>query len=808
MARRPLALLASLFLLLVLGFGPAAGADEEAPAKEAPKAEAPKADPAVLTFADVFGRGRTFTKGIPSWTWRPGHKQLVRLDMRKPQGSGGAEPAPDPRRAKPKPMPRPILVVMDPETGKTEDLFDLGSIDAFVPAEVKKADGTWRKKKVTRMRGVGRAGPPRYRFTKDGKALCAVVRGDLVWVDLAKGTSRRLTHTEAPMADLNIAPDGSHVSFSRGNELWVVSTTEGKPYPLTKGGSDTLLNGTLDWVYPEELGFRTAAWWSPDGKHIAYLQMDQAEVPTHRLPATISGRGEGRVMRYPRAGETNPTVRVGVVPVGGGETRWVAWEADGESASTAGDGHPPVEYVADVAWRSPSHLVVTVLDRAQRQRRDVPVALEEGELATYATPVDQLRRGWALDQPAPLCYPKGSLFAYEQGACRRWAWEGGRLPGSTAAAAALTPEGVDARTMLHFDPASKQIRFSAIPSDAHTQGVFVGGPGVKELVRAPFAKDPFAWTSASIDESGTYALVTTESATMPPRRVLARVKDGEVIREIGNARAKALDDVALAVPEYGQIPVPGARKGALLGHIRWRLWKPKDFDPTKRYGLIVHTYGGPGSRMVTNRWGRGPLMTSLLCQKGFLVLEADGRGTSGQGADWLYAVQGKLGVLEVDDQATAVKHILARGYVDPARVGIWGWSYGGTMACNALTMRGDVFKAGVAVASVTDWRLYDSIYTERYMGLPKDNKEGYAQSSSITHAKKLAGHLLLIHGLGDDNVHVQNSMRLAEAFIKHKKTTWDLMLYAKRGHGIGGAQQDVFRRLLAWFETHLAPAGR
>lgn len=772
-------------------------AEEEAGAK--PRKTQPAADPTRLTFQDVFGGGRRFTKPIPRWSWRPGHKQLIRLDMRVPIGEGGKGTAGEQlaeakrkaagKQAKPKrPKPRPILVTMDPETGETTDLFDLASVDTLVPDQVKDATGKWTKKKVMRMRGIGRAGPPRYRFSKDGKALCVVVRGDLVWVDLEAGTSRRLTHTEAPMADLNIAPDASHVSFSRENELWVVSTTEGKPYPLTTGGSDTLLNGTLDWVYPEELGYRTAAWWSPDSKHIAYLQMDQTDVPTHRLPATTGMRGEGRVMRYPRAGDKNPKVRVGVVPVGGGPTKWYATTPYSWGKKVELDLVVGVEWVHGEGWTDSP--IVTLANRSQSKHIEVIGGAERISAG----------QGWLEPVRSRFVAPRARLKRFGSGMAQWFINTGDFAP---AKRGPLTPPGVDASRVLHVDPETHRCVYQGIPAGSHTQGVFLGGYRAKELVRAPFAKDPFLWTSASIDESGTYALVTTQSATTPPKTVLARVKDGTVLREIGDARTKALDDIDLAVPEYGQIPVSGGKDGKPLGHIRWRLWKPKDFDPSKRYGLIVHTYGGPGSRMVRNTYGRGPLLPTYMAQKGFLVLQADGRGTSGQSDPWMFSVQGKLGVLEVDDQATAVKHILKRGYVDPGRVGIWGWSYGGTMACNALTMRGDVFKAGVAVAPVTDWRLYDTIYTERYMGLPKYNPEGYKQSSSITHASKLEGHLLLMHGLGDDNVHVQNSMLLAEAFLKHKKTTWDMKLYAKRGHGIGGAGHDVFRRLVDWFDTHI-----
>ncbi len=766
------------------------------PVPKKPVVKAP--DPAILTLKDLYGGGRTFTKPILAWRWRPGHAELVRLDVRKVKvrkgrGRPTAESKPKKDKGPKAPPPKPVIVAMDPGTGAVRDLLDLSSLAALVPDPAPDKDGKPVKKKVRAMRGVGRAGAKRFTWSKDGTKLCVVVKGDLVWVDLASGARRRLTHTQTPMADLNIAPDASHVSFSRANELWVVATKEGKPRALTSGSSKTLLNGTLDWVYPEELGHRTAAWWSPDSKQIAYLQMDQSGVPVYRVPGILPLRSPGREMFYPKAGDPNPKARVGVVSVEGGETRWVG--------GVPCESYPfTMEYVVRVGWQrdfeakdslKASPWVMTS-DRTQRR---------------YALFVDgadkdvwqwQIGWGWGWPAPKPRVVDYGTTLWQREQDGRQWFRETSiESTPHEERSVQLTAAWQDAGKLLHFDPKTWRVIYPATPRGSHTPGVFVGGPGTKTLVRAPFATDPKLATTASIDESGTYALVTTQSATTPPRTVLAKVADGELIREIGSAHSEKLDDLELAVPEYGAIP-QGEH-----GKICWRLWKPHDFDPKKKYGLIVHTYGGPGSRMVRNTWGRGPLMATMLCQRGFLVLQADGRGTAGQGDDWLFSVKEKLGILEIDDQATAVKHILKRGYVDPERVGIWGWSYGGTMACNALTMRGDVFKVGVAVAPVTDWRLYDSIYTERYMGLPEDNPEGYKQSSSITHAKKMKGHLLLMHGLADDNVHAQNTLRLVEAFIKAKVTTYDVMLYPKRAHGIGGAGLDVFTRLVGYFERHM-----
>ena len=740
------------------------------------------ADPSILTLKDLFDGGRSFTKAVPGWRWRPGHVELVQVDRRSVK-------VVDPATQKPRRLPpRQILVAMDPDTGETRDLLDLTGLDDLIPAEEPGADGKLRKKPVTAMRGIGRGGASRFEWAEGGKQLCAVVRGDLVWVDLETGAKRRLTHTDAPMADLNIAPGGAHVSFSKGSELWVVSTQEGKPYPLTSGGSKTLLNGTLDWVYPEELGFRTAAWWSPDGRHIAYLQMDQAGVPTYRVPGLLPLRSDGRPMFYPKVGDPNPKVRVGVVPVEGGETRWVASVPSGNE-----------EYVVRVGWRPEESSVpwVVTSDRLQRAHT---TRLGAGP-ALYTV---KSSAGWVSSSGPRFEDRNLALFRLHHDTLR---WVRHRIgsvfngpPNDPQGFEFLTAPDVEAGSLLHYDAAAGRCLYEGIPRGDVTQGVFVGGPGCDRLVRAPFAQDPYLWTSADVDATGTYALVTTSDAVTPPKTTLVRVASGEVMRVIGDARAETLDAIHLAVPEYGTLPVEG-----LQGRIGWRLWKPHDFDAQKRYGLIVHVYGGPGSRMVENVWGRGPLLPTMLCQKGFLVLQVDGRGTSGQGDAWMHSVSGRLGLPELEDQVAAVQHILARGFVDPRRVGIWGWSYGGTMTCNALTMRSDVFKVGVAVAPVTDWTLYDSIYTERYMGLPKDNPKGYEETSSTRYAKKMTGRLLLMHGLGDDNVHAQNTLRLVEAFIQAKNTNYEVMLYPKRAHGIEGASLDVFTRLVSFFERHLAP---
>ena len=257
-----------------------------------------------------------------------------------------------------------------------------------------------------------------------------------------------------------------------------------------------------------------------------------------------------------------------------------------------------------------------------------------------------------------------------------------------------------------------------------------------------------------------------------------------------------MSELAIARPEVGVLPGVG-------GEIVWRLWRAPDADPETPRPLIVRVYGGPGTRMVLDRWERAIFLTSYLTGAGYHVLEVDGRGTAGRGADFVRAVAGRLGVREIEDQVAAVRHVARRRDVDGDRVGIFGWSFGGTLTCLALTRHSDVFRAGVAIAPVTDWRLYDTIYTERYLGLPAENEAGYRETAATTHAATMNGWLLLLHGTADENVHAVNTERLVEALRVADKTTFEVKLYAGRGHGLGGVHEGLYTRLLDFFEKHL-----
>jgi dipeptidyl-peptidase-4 len=366
---------------------------------------------------------------------------------------------------------------------------------------------------------------------------------------------------------------------------------------------------------------------------------------------------------------------------------------------------------------------------------------------------------------------------------------------------ALTDEGLVVGDVLHVDEEGGSALLAAHPPGARRRELWrVGwGKGVaRERLLADVAQD----LDVDVDDTGRYLLVRRSGVHAPPMLEVRDALGGAVVRTLGDGRSKAFEALALPEVEEGTTDLGDAR--AL-----WRLFKPRGLAAGARVPLVLSVYGGPGSRTVEDRFGGGFPWTTLLVHRGFAVLQVDGRGTGGQGAAHECLLRGRLGDVDHAGLPKVIADLAAaRPWIDATRVGIWGWSYGGAMACDALTRRPDVFRCGVAVAPVTDWRLYDTIYTERYMGLPAEATSNYDATSAIAMAgaKERRGspcRLLLLHGLADDNVHPVNTLRLVEALLAAERMDFDWHLYADRGHGLGNAQRDVHRRALAWFERHL-----
>ncbi len=763
--------------IVVLAVALAAAAPPPRPARA--EDSGPAAAPAALSLERIYGGpgrgGESFTGPLLDGAgWRPGRDEWT---LWKPRGKDDRE----------------LVAVKAP--GDNEDR--LLAVSEFDP---------WLKAKdlppEVGMRGIGRSGPSALLWAPDGDAAFLALRGDVYFADLRSGKRARLTQTTSPISDVRVAPNGRRVSFCRDHDLWAVDVaTAGakgaKEVRLTTGGTETLRNGDLDWVYPEELDCRTAAWWSPDSTRVAFLQLDESKVSRFPIGDATPRAGAVRWMQYPKAGDPNPVPKVGVVGLDGKPPVWL-------------DLGPSTDvYVPWAAWHPDGKRVfVAVLDRSQT-KFELRLCDADGRAAKAF--LHEEDRRWVDVPPPPRFLEKRPAFLWRS---RRdgW-WRHWLVPlDAPEKARALTPAGAEAGRVLAVDESAGAVFYAAPGEDLLRDAVWRAsihdgkgdgksdgkGDG-KGATAAPVrVTDDAASHDASFSETGRFFHDTESTAVVPPRVTLRRA-DGKAIRVLADSATPTLAALRLRPPEFVRVPGAGGQDLPAM------LWKPRDFDASKRYPAIVHTYGGPGARLVNDEWGgQGTLLSALLCQEGFLVFTLDNRGSGGRGKDFEAQVHRRLGALEVEDQVRGAAWLGSRPFVDPARIGIWGWSYGGYMTALAMTKAPAAFRAGVAVAPVTHWSLYDTIYTERYMDLPAENEAGYRDSAPLTFAKDLKGALLVCHGLCDDNVHVQNTLQFVDALMAAHRP-FDVMLYPHRAHGIegGSAHADLFARLLAHFRRFL-----
>ncbi len=630
----------------------------------------------------------------------------------------------------------------------------------------------------------------------DSKTLLYEHSGDIFLLDLEASAVRRITNTEAQEAAPRFSPDGRWVAYVRENDIHAAETASGRERRLTRDGSETRLNGKLSWVYWEEImdrrdeGYR----WSPDSAAILYLQSDDSPVSQYPLPDHEPATPRVRWQRYPKAGSQNPVVRAGVVELGGGETRWIDLEkAEKDRAS--------IEYIARCAWLPDSkRAVLQTLNRAQNHLRvwivdrsggDVRLALEE----TSPTYINLHRDLHFL--------PDGERFLWvsERGGFRHLylhAAKGGPAVNLTSGEWALRSSGGAGPylgSVAWIDASGGQVLLhAASPSPLETQIFRVPLDG-KAMVRL---SEGGGTHSATVSPGGRFFVDEYSRSGVPPRLTLHRI-DGSLLHVIHPSGTDKLAPFSLAPPELFTV---SAGDGAQLPA---RLFRPQLIEEGRKYPAIVYVYGGPGAPAVADKWdGTWYLWSQVLAKRGFAVFTVDPRSASDQGKAKEDAVHRKFyGDVELKDILAGVRHLKSLSFVDPARVGIWGWSGGGTNTVYAMT-RSEEFRAGIAVAGVADQRYYDTIYTERYLGRPAENEEGYRETAAAGAAAKLHGRLLVVHGTADDNVHPQNAMRLVHELIAAGKQ-FDLMLYPRRDHGIGDpvARKHLFQLMLEFWERNL-----
>jgi dipeptidyl-peptidase-4 len=645
-------------------------------------------------------------------------------------------------------------------------------------------------------------------FTNTRRVWRTNTRGDYWVLDLEEEQLFQVgdEFPEATLMFAKFSPDGTRVGFVQANDIYVQNLASGAITPVTTDGSRTTINGTFDWVYEEEFSLQDGFRWSPDGEKIAYWQLDATGIRDFLLINNTDSLYSFTIpIQYPKAGTVNSAARIGVAPASGGETVWMALEGD-----------PRNNYPARMDWAASSdEIVIQYLNRLQNRLQLILGNADTGVTRTVLTETDE---AWVEVVDDLVWLDEGRSFTWvTEGDGWRRAYRVNRADGR---AVPLTPEGEDILSIARVDEAGGWLYYTASPEDPKSRYLFraplaAGGSG--GAVQADGASRVERLTP--IDQPGAHSYQMDPGATWAIH-TFSRFDDPGGIDLVGLPMHRSIrilvsnDRLRSTVGEVRQVPVEffRVRTGDGVELDGWMM-KPQGFDPSLRYPVLVHVYGEPAGQTVRDRWG-GPQMLwhHYLTQQGYVVLSLDPRGTPApRGRDWRKIVYGEIGTLASQDVAMGLRALLEQhAFLDPDRVGIWGWSGGGSQTLNCMFRYPELFGTGMAVAPVPDQKLYDTIYQERYMGLPQENAEGYRRGSPITYAHQLEGNLLLVHGTGDDNVHFQGTERLINRLIELGKP-FDMMAYPNRTHGIyegAGTTLHVYSLLTRYLMDHVPAGGR
>jgi dipeptidyl-peptidase 4 len=645
-------------------------------------------------------------------------------------------------------------------------------------------------------------------FTNSKRVWRRNTRGDYWVLDRKSGALRKLGDGGPPSTVMfaQFSPDGSKVAYVRFNNIFVEDLQSGEVTRLTTDGSEKIINGTSDWVYEEEFGIRDGFRWSPDGKRIAYWQFDTTAVKTfalvydtgapYRVVTNIPYPDFGvyptvRQIPYPQSGTPNSSVRIGVVPSVGGETRWMQVP-----------GYANENYIPRMEWAGDSDsLVLQHLNRLQNTNDVLLADVKTGAVrgvyqdhdSAWVDVVDDLK--WLHDG-------KEFLWLSEQDG-----WRHVYVIARDGKQVRLVTSGpFDVEELLGVDPEQQWIYYIASPKNGTQRYLYrtrLDGKGTPE--RLTPTNQP-GTHSYHVSPDLRWAVHTYSTFDTPPVTDLIRLPDHQSQRVLqDNAKLRSVSkDLIYSPTEFFRTDV-----GDGVSLDGW-LIKPKDFDPNKKYPLLIYVYGEPAAQTVTDRWDEyNGMFHRALAQEGYIVASFDNRGTPApKGRAWRKVVYGNVGVLSSKEQALALQALeKARPYIDPNRVAVWGRSGGGSNTLNLMFRHPELYKVGMAVAPVADQRLYDSIYQERFMGLPQDNVEGYKAGSPINFAEGLQGNLLVVHGSDDDNVHYQGTELLVNRLVELGKP-FDFMTYPGRTHAISegpGTSYHLYCLLARYLDEHLRP---
>jgi dipeptidyl-peptidase 4 len=652
---------------------------------------------------------------------------------------------------------------VDALSGRTSPLFDAGRMEivlASLPGVTRTEAGL-----------IARSDDLTFNTARTG--MVVTIADDLYFYDAAAAKALRLTTAAGTEEEATFSPDGKFVAFVRNHNLFVVDVASQRERALTSDGTREVLNGKLDWLYQEEIYGRDqfrAYWWSPDSARIAFLQLDERPVPEYTVVDHIPYRPLLEVTDYPKPGDPNPLVKLGVANIATGAAVWV----DVSPSATADF------LIVDVDWTPDARQVVYQIQDREQTWLDLNLAdVDSGRTRKL---LRETTKAWVNNSGDPVWLRDGSFLWFSERTGFKHLY---RVAADGALRNPVTSGRWDVRTFYGVNESAGALYFSASERSAIGTDIYrinLDGTGLTRISQTEGTH------RAIFNPDFTLFADVWSNVTTPPQVRLHR-NSGAEVRAVDLNPVTALRDYRLSTPEFVQVKT---RDGFVMEGM---LIKPPDFNPNRRYPVYQFTYAGPGASQVKNQWGgREYMFHQLLAQHGVVVWVLDNRSASGKGVESQWPVYGRLGEIELQDLEDGVAWLKTLPYVDPTRMVLSGWSYGGFMTAYAMT-HSTSWSAGVVGAPVTDWRDYDTVYTERLMKLPANNPDGYRRTAPRFAADKLQGRLLLLHGTMDDNVHLQNSVQFAYELQRAGKP-FEMMLYPKSRHGISDGRLNSHLRQL------------
>ena len=638
---------------------------------------------------------------------------------------------------------------VDAQSGRATPLFDPARMEAALAS----LPGVTRDEASHLARSVD------LRFNPARTGTLVTIADDLYFYDFDSGKAVRLTVESGDEEIPSFSPDGRVVAFVRANNLYVVDLASQREQAITTDGSRVLLNGKLDWLYQEEIygrGQFRGYWWSPDSTRLAFLQLDERHVPEYTVVDHIPYRPALEVTGYPKAGDPNPTVKLGIARVAGGGATWVDLGA-----------YSAIEFlIVNVGWTPDSRQIVHQIQ--DREQTWLDLNLADPSSGSTRRLLRETTSAWVNENGNPIWLKDGSFLWFSERSGFKHLY---RYSAAAEQLSQVTRGRWEVRTLYGVDETNGLVYFTSAERSAVGTDIYrirLDGTGMTRLSQG-------GGTHRAIFSPDFSQYVGVWNNTTTPSQVRLHRADGSELRVIDANPVAALREFKLSTPEFVEIK---SRDGVTMDGM---LIKPPDFNPSRRYPVYQFTYAGPGAAQVRDQWkDTDYLFHQLLAQRGVVVWILDNRSASGKGAESQWPVYGRLGELELQDLEDGVTWLKQQKWVDPSRLVLSGWSYGGFMTAYALT-HSTSWSAGIVGAPVSDWRDYDSIYTERLMKMPQHNPDGYRRTAPRFAAENLRARMLLIHGTTDDNVHMQNSVQFAYELQKAGKP-FEMMVYPTQRH--------------------------